>query len=232
MQEFNPNHSAEATIPPSCQIDDSAMIGPRVSLGDQVRVESLTVIGYNNLTRIHDSNMVSDRVTVGDHTLIRSHSVVYRGSRIGSDVKIGHGVTLREGMQIGDRTAIGNQVSCEGYTVIGADCVIHAGSHLTSFMTIEDKVFLGPGVITMNDPKAAHFRHHLVREIKGPTIKFGARIGAGAKIGPGVTIGENAVIGFGAVVTKDVGPRETWVGSPARKIADVPMDEILEMPYA
>lgn len=228
MQNLNPNHSAQALTGEDCVVDDSAILRHRVEMGNRVHVEALAIIGYSNLTRVHDASMVSDRVVIGDGTLIRSHAVVYRGSRIGSDVKIGHGVTLREGMQIGDRTAIGNQVSCEGYTTIGADCVIHAGSHLTSFMEIGDKVFLGPGVITMNDPKAAHFRHHLEREIKGPTIRFGARIGAGAKIGPGVTIGENAVIGFGAVVTKDVGPRETWVGSPARKIADVPMDEVLE----
>jgi UDP-2-acetamido-3-amino-2,3-dideoxy-glucuronate N-acetyltransferase len=227
MHRMNPNHSAEAMTADTCRIDDSAIIRHRVQLGEHVCIEAMAVVGYNNLTHIHDASMVMDRVTVGDRTLIRTHAVVYRGSRIGEDVKIGHGVTLREGMTVGDRTAIGNQVSCEGYTSIGADCVIHAGSHLTSFMVIEDKVFLGPGVVTSNDPKAGHFRPHLERMIKGPTIRFGARIGANATINPGVTIGENAVIGAGAVVTRDVGPNETWVGNPARKIADVPINEVL-----
>lgn len=220
--------SAMADIGGRSLIDPTAIIGHNVTAGKGCQIEALCVVGYDNQTRVHDKSRVLEKLELGDGVLIRTHAVLYRGSKLGDEVKVGHGALLREGMEIGDRTAIGNHVSSEGYTKIGADCVIHAGSHLTAFMEIGDKVFFGPGVITMNDPKAAHFRPHLEREIKGPTIRFGARIGAGAKIGPGVTIGENAVIGFGAVVTKDVGPRETWVGSPARKIADVPLEEVLK----
>lgn len=48
------------------------------------------------------------------------------------------------------------------------------------------------------------------------TVKKGASIGANATILPGVTIGEGAMIGAGSVVTKDVPPRVTVIGNPAR----------------
>ena len=63
--------------------------------------------------------------------------------------------------------------------------------------------------------------------VKGPTIRRGARIGGGAILCPRVEIGEEAFVGAGAVVTKDVPPRVVVVGSPARVLREVPADELL-----
>jgi acetyltransferase-like isoleucine patch superfamily enzyme len=64
--------------------------------------------------------------------------------------------------------------------------------------------------------------------IKGPTIRRGARVGGGAILCPGVEIGEEAFVGAGAVVTKNVPARKLVVGNPARILRDVPEDELLE----
>ncbi|MDH5770370.1 MAG: hypothetical protein OEZ25_03685, partial [Candidatus Bathyarchaeota archaeon] len=61
-------------------------------------------------------------------------------------------------------------------------------------------------------------------ELKGPTVKSGASIGANATIFPSITIGEGAVVGAGAVVRKDVPPRVIVAGVPAKKLKDVPPD--------
>ena len=45
-----------------------------------------------------------------------------------------------------------------------------------------------------------------------------ASIGSGTVILCGVTIGEEAVIGAGSVVTRDVPPRATVAGNPAREL--------------
>ena len=63
-------------------------------------------------------------------------------------------------------------------------------------------------------------------ELRGPTIRRGARVGGGAILCPGVEIGEEAFVGAGAVVTKDVPPRKIVVGNPARVLRDVPPDEL------
>src|ERR687889_639134 len=65
-------------------------------------------------------------------------------------------------------------------------------------------------------------------QIKGPTIRRGARVGGGAVLCPGVEIGAEAFVGAGAVVTKDVPPRTVVVGNPARVLREVPDEELLD----
>ena len=76
---------------------------------------------------------------------------------------------------------------------------------------IEDDVFIGPRVVTLND------------KLKGDALSYphictGAKIGGGSVILPGVTIGKKAVVGAGSVVTRDVPPGVTVIGNPARSI--------------
>lgn len=62
----------------------------------------------------------------------------------------------------------------------------------------------------------------------GPELLAETRIGRGAFIGvhcvvlPGVTIGERAIVGAGSIVTRDVPPRVTVAGVPARIIRPRP----------
>jgi acetyltransferase-like isoleucine patch superfamily enzyme len=203
-----------------CEIGHFVTVHGGVSLGKRVRVESHAVIGYDNLTRIWDPELVAEVTWLGDDVLVRSHTVVYRGCTLGEQAKVGHSVVLREGTHLGERSVIGCLVKSEGYTRIGARCVIHAQTHVTSFMTVEDYVFFGPQCVTMNDPDAAHYRQRR-RSIRGPVVRRGARIGSGAMLCPGVEVGEEAFIGAGAVVVQAVPGREVWGGNPAKKLRDV-----------
>lgn len=63
--------------------------------------------------------------------------------------------------------------------------------------------------------------------VEGPHIKRAARISAGVIIFPGIEIGENSFIGAGSVVTKNIPKEEIWFGTPAKKMGDVPKEEIL-----
>ena len=86
---------------------------------------------------------------------------------------------------------------------------------------MEDEVFVGHGVIFINDPvPRATTDGKLQTEqdwtVITTTVKTGASIGSGAVVLCGVTIGENAVVGAGAVVTKDVNDNEVVAGVPAR----------------
>jgi acetyltransferase-like isoleucine patch superfamily enzyme len=101
-------------------------------------------------------------------------------------------------------------------------------------MVIEDYVFIGPNVTTMNDKIMGHpltFRPKLKGKIElvGPTIKRGARIGSAACILPNLVVGEEAIVGAGAVVTKDVPPYTVVVKTPAVEIKKVPKDEWLHV---
>jgi acetyltransferase-like isoleucine patch superfamily enzyme len=142
---------------------------------------------------------------------------------LGRDVLIFHRDLVNlYGCRIGDETKVGTFVEIQKGVVVGARCKISSHSFLCEGVTIEDEVFVGHGVMFINDiePRATTADGALQTEADWsvlPTrVRRGASIGSGAVIMGGVTIGEGALVGAGAVVTKDVGPGEIVAGVPAR----------------
>lgn len=126
------------------------------------------------------------------------------------------------GCRIGDETKVGAFVEVQKGVAIGARCKISSHSFLCEGVTIEDEVFVGHGVMFINDlqPRAIGVGGALQAEadwtLVATRVRRGASIGTGAIIMGGVTIGERALIGAGAVVTRDVAANEVVVGVPAR----------------
>jgi acetyltransferase-like isoleucine patch superfamily enzyme len=123
---------------------------------------------------------------------------------------------------IGDDTRIGTFVEIQKNAVIGARCKIQSHTFICEGVTIEDEVFVGHGVMFINDldPRAtAGGRPQAEADWRMiPTwVCRGASIGSGAVILGGVTIGAGALIGAGAVVTRDVEPGAVVAGVPARR---------------
>jgi UDP-2-acetamido-3-amino-2,3-dideoxy-glucuronate N-acetyltransferase len=148
---------------------------------------------------------------------------------VASDVRLGRDVTIHHpelvnlyGCQVGDQTRIGAFVEVQAGAVIGSRCKISSHSFICEGVIIEDEVFIGHGVMFINDlyPRAVNE----LGELKGagdwplaPTlVRRGASIGSNATILAGVTIGPGALVGAGAVVTADVAPRTVVAGVPAR----------------
>jgi acetyltransferase-like isoleucine patch superfamily enzyme len=179
-----------------------------VALGPASQVHSTAILG-----EIPGRQISALRLTLGDHAVIRSHSVIYAGSTIGSRLETGHGVVIREQNQIGDDLNIWNNSTIDYGCVIGNRVRIHCNVYVAQFTSIEDDVFLAPGVMIAND------RHPICKDcMRGPTIKRGARVGINATLLPEVVIGEEALVGAAAVVTTDVPAGAVVVGNPARVI--------------
>jgi acetyltransferase-like isoleucine patch superfamily enzyme len=139
---------------------------------------------------------------------------------LGKDAKVHCFVNLY-GCAIGDESRVGAFVEIQKGAVIGARCKISSHTFICEGVTIEDEVFIGHGVMFINDddPKAtANGRPQTEADwqLQRTRICRGASIGSGAVILGNVTIGEGALVGAGAVVTRDVPPGAVVAGTPAR----------------
>src|SRR5262252_1810744 len=141
---------------------------------------------------------------------------------LGKDVKIFQPELVNlYGCTIGDETKIGAFVEIQKNANVGARCKISSHTFVCEGVTIEDEVFVGHGVMFINDiyPRATTggaLQTEADWKVVPTLVKRGASIGSGAVILAGVTIGEGALVGAGAVVTKDVPPRTVAKGVPAR----------------
>jgi acetyltransferase-like isoleucine patch superfamily enzyme len=141
--------------------------------------------------------------------------------KLGRDVKLSKFINLY-GCEIGDETKIGAFVEIQKNSSVGKRCKISSHTFICEGVTIEDNVFIGHGVMFINDsyPRATTEGGTLQTEadwkVEKTVIKQGASIGSGATILANLSIGENAIIGAGAVVTKDVPPNTIVAGNPAK----------------
>jgi len=146
---------------------------------------------------------------------------------IGDGTRVGNYVMIRSQTRIGEGCTIGSYVDIEGDVVIGNRVSLQSGCYITRGVIIEDEVFCGPRIITMNDKRISHRRAGLTFVREAPRILRAARVGGGSVLLPGVTIGANAFVGAGSVVTRDVPEGAIVVGNPARVVGTVPTEELL-----
>jgi acetyltransferase-like isoleucine patch superfamily enzyme len=145
--------------------------------------------------------------------------------RLGKDVRIYAFVNLY-GCEIDDESKIGTFVEIQKGARIGKRVKVSSHSFICEGVTIEDEVFIGHGVMFINDkyPRSTTESGSLQSEadwVCVPTlIKARASIGSNATILCGVTIGEGAMVGAGSVVTHDVPPGAIVVGNPAKPIIE------------
>jgi UDP-2-acetamido-3-amino-2,3-dideoxy-glucuronate N-acetyltransferase len=163
--------------------------------------------------------------------------------RIAPDVRLGLGVKIYGfvnlyGCEIGDDTKIGAFVEIQKGARVGCRVKISSHSFICEGVIIEDEVFIGHGVIFINDkyPRATVNSGELQTEEDWeciPTlVKYGASIGSNATILCGVTIGEKALIGAGSIVTHDVPPGAVVAGNPARILIRPERDMEAEYEYS
>jgi UDP-2-acetamido-3-amino-2,3-dideoxy-glucuronate N-acetyltransferase len=141
---------------------------------------------------------------------------------LGADVVIHHPALVNlYGCRIGDGTKIGAFVEIQKGAAIGSRCKISSHTFVCEGVVIDDEVFVGHGVMFINDrhPRATaggQLQTEADWTVVPTKIERGASIGSGAVVMCGVTIGAGAMVGAGAVVTRDVPAGATVAGVPAR----------------
>ena len=142
---------------------------------------------------------------------------------LGRDVKI-HSFVNLYGCSVGDETRLGTFVEIQKGARVGARCKISSHTFICEGVRVEDEVFVGHGVMFINDRRPRAARPDGTPQTgedwtPEPTVvRRGASIGSNATILCGVEIGERAIVGAGAVVTRDVPAGAVVAGNPARVI--------------
>ena len=148
--------------------------------------------------------------------------------RLGREVRIIHPDLVNlYGCSVGDYTRIGVFVEIQKNAIVGARCKISSHTFICEGVVIEDEVFIGHGVMFVNDlyplatnPDGSPQTGEDWKVVK-TRLKGRASIGSNATILAGITIGENALVGAGAVVTHDVPDYAIVAGVPAKVVGDV-----------
>jgi len=185
-----------------------------IKIKDKSNIDSTVAIGEISERDIYDLYL-----RIGKNARIRSYSIIYRGTTVGDNFNTGHNVIIREECHIGNDASIWSNSIIDYGCQIGNQVKIHSLVYLAQYTTLEDSVFIAPGVITGNDP---HPGCKKSREcLKGPIIKKGAQIGLNVTILPYITIGEHALIGAGSVVTRDIPEKKVAFGNPAKVVCGI-----------
>jgi acetyltransferase-like isoleucine patch superfamily enzyme len=141
----------------------------------------------------------------------------------GEDVYVGPFTNLY-GCSIGRQSRIGPFVEIQRGVSVGERCKVQSHTFICDGVAIEDRVFVGHGVVFVNDkrPRSTTPEGELQSaadwDLLETLVETDASIGSGAVILGGVRIGAGAFVGAGAVVTHDVPPGETVAGVPARAL--------------
>ncbi len=140
---------------------------------------------------------IAENVILGNDVVIPCRELVnLYGCIIGANVFIGPFTEIQKNVFVDEFTRIQSHTFiCEG-------------------VSIGKRVFVGHGVMFINDRAPVINNKHWILE--KTIIEDDVSIGTGAVIMCGITIGRNSLIGAGAVVTKNISPRTTVKGVPAK----------------
>jgi acetyltransferase-like isoleucine patch superfamily enzyme len=198
-------------------------------IGGDVRIDDHAVVGKQPMRARRSALSGSEQqppAEIGEQAILGTGAIVYAGARIGDGVLVADLATVREDVTIGNNTIIGRGAAVENHSSIGSRCKLETNAYITAYSTVEDDVFVAPGVLTSNDRFIGRTKERL-GQFKGVHARKGARLGVGAIVLPGIELAEESVAAAGAVVTRPTEEATIHAGVPARRFTEVPEEQLL-----
>ena len=213
------------------EIGHNVIIRENVHIGDNCKILDGVILGKMPAKASMSATTGAARelspLKIGKAVTIGAGCVIYRGAEISDYAFFGDIATVREDVTIGEGTIIGRGATIENKVSIGKKTKIESNAYITAFSTIEDYCFVAPCVAFSNDNFLGRTEERK-KHFGGPILRKGARIGAGSVLLPGVEIGEDGLVAAGSVVTRNVPPRMTVLGLPAKPWRPVPEEQLIE----
>ena len=229
----NVNFLGRVTIGAGVEIGPNVTLYPHVVIGENVRILAGAVIGRpplptGSITRPVALGTAETRI--GAHSVIGVNAVLYTDVHLGEDVLIGDLATVREGSRLAAGVVVGRSTTVSHNVTMLARSRLHELVHLTGHTLIEEDVFFGATVSSVNDNDVFLTRYGLIPyEHKAPKIRRFAVVGSGATLGSGVEIGMGGVVAPGALAIKNVPPWTIVVGVPAREARKIDAETRLQV---
>ena len=221
---------AHVTLGRDCKLGHHVVIHADTVVGDTVRIDDHASLGKVPMKAANSATTKDQELpplSIGELSIVGAGVIVYRGAVVDAKVLMADLSTVRENVTIGRGTIVGRGVTVENFCSVGRYCKLESECYICAYSTLEDRVFIAPGVVTSNDNFVGRTQERF-KHFKGVTVKKGGRIGAGSVTLPGITIHEDGLVAAGSTVTKDVPARTLVVGSPARIWREVPVEHWLE----
>ncbi|MBP9797722.1 hypothetical protein KBC70_01095 [Candidatus Woesebacteria bacterium] len=206
------------TIGNNVRIDPFSILFGGVTIGDNTIIEPYVTIGKPELGYAVQKEYSGEgkNTKIGDRVIIRAHATLYDGIVIGNKTSIGHYTLIRNDVVIGNHTQLGHYVCVERGVHIGNYVRCSPHGHITSETVLEDRVFIGAHVATINDKKMVWKDKKETPTLNPPYFEHGVKVGTGSVIGSGVRIGRETLIGSHSLVISDIASNSIAYGSPAK----------------
>ena len=158
------------------------------------------------------------------------YCVLEEDVEIGKNFEIGHHCVLKNGTRIGDNVTLGDYCKTTGLCYIGNNVNVRTDSCISKGVIVEDKAFIGGGVMTSHTRNIHHCRPKMEKCQYITHIGYGAIIGSGTNLSAGVKIGDNVIVGYGSNVLHDLVLQGVYFGNPARFQLNLLPEDFIEIP--
>lgn len=188
---------------------------------------------YKKISDKYDIEEYNDRgwgyidptVELGGPVVVGRNIVIEDRVELGSGCFVGHHATIRPQTKMGERSDLRSYAWLANNVTIGKFTVVYQYANVCMGAVLGDYIYFGCKAIMTNANDVVLHRDREFKPNPG-TIKDGARVMTGCHIGPGVTVGRNSVLGIHSLAMKDVPDGEVWVGSPAKFLKKVEVEDV------
>lgn len=231
----------------SVEVEDYAYIAPQVQINSHLKVGEGAFVGAGAIVTEdvspgevmvgvpakplwHRGNSIHSSFIHGENFSIGKESVIEEDVIVGDNVKIGHHCTLKSGTRFRNNIDFADYCKTTGICYVGNDVNIRTGSCISKSVIVEDKAFIGAGIMSSHTKHVYHHRPEAPKTQLITRIGYGSIIGSCVCLSAGVNICDNAIVGYGSLVTKDISEPAIYVGSPVKRIADIPPKYYIKKP--